>query len=474
MTPTAATTTPIDDLIYSLEYDPKALLAVTPDGDTSSQPVKSRGTNTTAVIITTKTQHNLSKSLSDVAILRPTAGVVFPGAVVLADQNLMDGQPTPVGLSRGPVTVSVDLPGLQPSEVIVSNPTSSTVQDAVATLIEAWIANPANAGYTNAARSFFDLTSAFTSEQASLNLSVNAKWAQGEASAQLDVTSDGTTSTVMAYYKQVFFTATIDTPARPSSFFAADVDVNELKQQISAEHPPAYVRSVDYGRILMIKMTTSTSETTVDVKAAFKEATDSVSGGGSIDAKYKDILKNSSFQVLALGGGAKSAATFTGADDGLTNMKAYIETGAAFGRDNPGAPISYNVAFMKDNELATMGFTTSYTETDSVVYPNGWIGLWQDGAYVAKFTVTWQGTDAEGNPGTTQEWDSGEQTVGYSYTLDLPGDASNIHITAQEATGLAWNPWNEAMNTVITGPNNQWYRIYGTTLDAHWDNESYG
>jgi thiol-activated cytolysin len=346
------------------------------------------------------------------------------------------------------------------------------VQNAITELLEKWITDPAHRGYMNAARSYFQVTSGFTSEQASLDLGVNAKWASGDASSQLAVKSDTQTSTLMAYYKQVFYTVTVDTPARPSLFFAEDVTVAELGRVVSADHPPAYVRSVDYGRILMIKMTTSTSETSIDVKAAFTQATESVSGHGEIEAKYKSILKNSSFQVLALGGGAKAAASFAGTDDGLTNLKAYIQGGAAFSRENPGAPISYNVAFMKDNQLATMGFTTDYTETSSVVYPNGWVGLWQDGWYVGRFHMSWQTSDAQGNPGPTQEWNSGNQTAGYTQKVDLPGDASNIHIKGEAATGLVWNPWQEAMNQVVNGVPNKWYRIYGTTLDRKWDNAS--
>jgi thiol-activated cytolysin len=110
----------IDDLINSLDYNPKVLLSVTPDGDTTTQSAKTRNDDdSSAVIVTTKTQHKLSKSLSDVAILQPTAGVVFPGALVLADGNLMDGQPTPIGLERAPLTLSTDLPGLGQGAIIV-------------------------------------------------------------------------------------------------------------------------------------------------------------------------------------------------------------------------------------------------------------------------------------------------------------------------------------------------------------------
>ena len=77
----------LDKYIASLEYDPRVLLAVVPDGSTSAIPVKDRQHNSNGVIICTKTNRSLSKTLSEVAILSPTAGVIFPGALVLADQK---------------------------------------------------------------------------------------------------------------------------------------------------------------------------------------------------------------------------------------------------------------------------------------------------------------------------------------------------------------------------------------------------
>ena len=103
------------------------LLAVVPDGSTSTIPVKNRQHAGNGVIICTKTRHSLNKNLSEVAILSPTAGVVFPGALVLADQNLSDGHPTPLALPRGPAKLTIDLPGLEnPSASVV--PAGSDVQ----------------------------------------------------------------------------------------------------------------------------------------------------------------------------------------------------------------------------------------------------------------------------------------------------------------------------------------------------------
>jgi thiol-activated cytolysin len=220
----------------------------------------------------------------------------------------------------------------------------------------------------------------------------------------------------------------------------------------------------------MIKMTTQASETSATLRAAFQQSTEAASGGAKVDGKYNSILQSSTFQVLAIGGGALKVVEFTGNDKGLTELKNYIKDGSVLAPANVGVPISYNVAFLKDNLLAAMGFTTDYTETESVIYPNGWIGLWQDGWYVARFKVTWQELKDDGSLGPEQKWESGDMTLGRSHKLQLPGDSNNVRITAIEDTAFGW--W-DAMETVESGPTNRWYRIYGTTLAPHWDNKSY-
>ncbi|NIP28458.1 MAG: hypothetical protein GWO38_32785, partial [Phycisphaerae bacterium] len=91
-----ANTSSIDNYIRSLNYDPRILLSVQTDGSTESLPDTDRQSVGNAVIICTKKEHSLKKNLDGLAILRPTGGVIFPGALVYADQNLMEGRPTPI------------------------------------------------------------------------------------------------------------------------------------------------------------------------------------------------------------------------------------------------------------------------------------------------------------------------------------------------------------------------------------------
>lgn len=461
--------TTIDKYIRSLSYDPRSLLSVQPEGRTESLPVKDRQLDGSAVIVCTKKQRSLAKNLDGFAILRPTGGVIYPGALVYADQNLREGRPTPIALNRGPVTLSVDLPGLQDRPTPISEPTNSSVQAYVNGVLEEWNKNPASQGYVNAARSSLQLHTAYSSQQIALELGFNAQWAGGDVSAKLGSSSSSDKSVAMAIYRQVFYSVTMDTPPSPASLFAEDVDLDDVQQAIHDGAVPAYVRSVDYGRMLFITMETSTVDTKANLEAALNQTLSSaVKAGGSIDSKYEKIIKNATFSVIAIGGGAATAAQFTGSTDDLKQLGQYITKDAAYRRDNPGAPISYTVAFLKDNVLAEMGFTTEYTQTECIRYPNGYIRLKHEGNYAARFIVAWQEPGSDGKY-AERSWESGEKTSGYTQRVDLPGDARNVRIRAEAATGLAWDTIGEAMNVTEDGPTNKTYRIYGSTVERKYE-----
>jgi hypothetical protein len=99
----------IDHFIRSLNYDPRIILAVAPDGDVSTLPLTTSQTGNNEVVVCKTIQHKLTKNLSEVAILSQGA-VAFPGALLVADAHLQSGAPTPIGIAAhgggesGPVT----------------------------------------------------------------------------------------------------------------------------------------------------------------------------------------------------------------------------------------------------------------------------------------------------------------------------------------------------------------------------------
>ena len=209
-------------------------------------------------------------------------------------------------------------------------------------------------------------------------------------------------------------------------------------------------------------------DTSVNLKAAFQQA----AVGGNIDASFRQIIENSTFTVLAIGGGAQTPVKMFngGSAAGLQELQAYVAADATYRRDNPGLPIAYTVAFLKDNAFARMGNSADYTETVCVRFNNGFVRFHHAGGYVAKFEIEWTEPDANGDYNVVKHWASGEKTAGYSESVDIPADSKNVHLKAWAMTGLVWDPWGEILNIVVEGPDNKTYRVTGTTLDRHWDN----
>ncbi|MBC7874895.1 MAG: thiol-activated cytolysin family protein [Ferruginibacter sp.] len=460
----------ISNYINGLNYDPLVLLSVRENKSTEAMPAaptKNRTPKENGVIICTKIAQKLEATMENISIFKPTSGIIFPGALVLADRKLAEGLPTPITLKRAPVTLRLDLPGLtNMGTKVVSSPKNSSVQESINQLLEEWHRNPASQGYTNPSASKGKFEKAYSSEQLALSLGFRLEWANNFVSAAAKVNTSSETDVAVAFFQQVYYTITIDLPERPSEVFDPTVSLADLRNVSGNAAPPAYVRSVDYGRTIMVRMESSQKMHSVQLEAALNYAT---AGGLSISGNTKDtitnIIRNSRFTVYTVGGNSQNTAplAFAGLED-LSKLQAVISKDAVYRRDNPGVPIAYTVGFLKDNSTAAIKSTSDYVETECTEYANGFIKLKHDGAYVGRFNVTWQEPNKDGVLVNATPFNSGEKTSGYTFTLPLPGDAVNIKIKGEAATGLVWDPWGEAINITERGPTNCTYVIKGTTL----------
>jgi thiol-activated cytolysin len=393
----------IHSYLQSLDYDPASLLNVQ---DTGGQDAKrtaqeadtseTEDGNFTRTCV--RTNYSLEQNFEDVAILRPTAGVIWPGAVVQGNDSLLDGLPEPVALPRAPVTFKVDLPGIGANGIkTVENPTNSSVQAAIDDSLAWWNDNAYQEGYVNAANSSYRLSSSYSSQQLALDVGLNVEWAVGDVSAQFDYTTSETKRVVMAVYKQAFYTVSLDIPASPESVLADTVTLDQVQAALNPAAPPAYVTSVTYGRIIMLRMETSESATAEEVETAFRYAS-TADVSGSLDARSQQIIENSSIEVVTLGGNAAvaSRAVTTGdPDQTIAEIQSIIQgENAVYSKSNPGVPIAYTVRYLKDNSLAKMGYTTDYTATEcSALQTRNTITVTLDRFYV------WRDCDSVGGKG---------------------------------------------------------------------------
>lgn len=358
----------IGDYLAGLNYDADALLNVQPS-DAARTPVDTTTTTEqdgNVERVCTRTSYNLENNFEEIAILRPTADVIWPGSLVEANQSLLDGLPEPARFDRSPVKIRVDLPGIGANGTkTIERPDEANVQTAIDEALEWWNANAYEEGYVNASSSSNRITTSYSSTQASLDVGLNVAWATGDVQSQFNYETSAQRRVVMSTYKQAFYTVTFvqESGAQPEDVFGPDVTLADVQSAFDSNTPPAYVASVTYGRIIMFRMETESSYTSAEVEAAFKYAA-GTQVDADLEARYREILSRSSVEVITLGGNAAVASEAVTARSAGDLEPIITGENAVYSRGNPGVPISYAVKYLRDDQLAKLGYTTEYTATE--------------------------------------------------------------------------------------------------------------
>lgn len=358
----------IDEVVADLSYNPNELLGVVDTGSSNTARTEGETENSPPVEennVTTNcstTAYNLKTNYEEIAILKPNAGIIWPGALVKIDASLRNGLPTPVAPDRAPLSFRVDLPGMgENGNFTVDNPTFNSVDAGIDVALEWWNANAYQEGYVNEASSFSDSKTSYSSKQVSMDLGVNIEWASTDFSSQLSYESTSVNKVANMVYKQVFYTVSMETPSNPSSVFGENLSASEVESMFNSSAPPGYIKSVSYGRIIMFRLETSYQATGTELEAALDYAAGK-SNSISVESelKSKEILASSNITTIVIGGNAEVASEAVSARS-FGDLSPIIKgENAVYSRDNPGAPISYTVRFLKDNTIAKMGYTEDY------------------------------------------------------------------------------------------------------------------
>ena len=283
---------------------------------------------------------------------------LWPGAIVDAD-SIATGLFTQIVMPRAPATISVSLENLAGSkQATIETPDLSSYRDALSSIVQSTItgSTPANI--------YSEIEQVHSQEQLDIALGVQASWGLGVASLKttFDFSKQDIRSRYVVKYTQAYYTVDLDAPSAPSAVFAPTVTLDDVAAEINPEHPPAYVASVTYGR--MVLFTFESQYSSEEMGAALDFA---YSGGvdvkGDVSVTYKDIISKSKITAFILGG---NAGTATQTIDSYDALIAFIKAGGNYSRESPGAPIAYKLNYLKDNSPARMSFTTDYDVKDCV------------------------------------------------------------------------------------------------------------
>lgn len=456
----------IDDKILGLSYDPQQILAFHGDKIENCVPYADSMENDKYIVVKREVK-SAENGTADIAVLTSIASSNHPGALIFANEGLVNNMPDPLLIERAPLTLRTDLPMGSEGTVVIQNPTASAVSEAVNQILTAWESKYAATHHINANCQYTE-TKVFSEDQLRVKLGCNFDLLKNSLGVDFDAIYKGEVQTFVMSFKQIFYTMSIDAPVHPSDVFASNVTWEELEQKgVNNQNPPAYVANVSYGRTIYVKVeTTSTSQ---EVETALK----ALIKNNTIDASVlnNSLLKTCSYTALVLGGDA-SAHTEIIATQDFAEIQKIITKNAEFSALNPGFPVAYTASFLKDGKVAKINSSTDYIETTATEYSAASVRLIHTGGYVAKFYIDWKESSYDANGKqvlTPKSWSrNGEGlTAKFETVIPLPANTVNLHVKATENTGLAWEGWRTILDQDAKLTPEVVVEIWGTTLNQH-------
>ncbi|MCM1048464.1 MAG: thiol-activated cytolysin family protein [Clostridiales bacterium] len=268
--------------------------------------------------------------------------VIYPGAIIRGD-SLMQGSPdySLVSQERTPITLTCSRGG----SVQLEDVNYGTVKEAVAQL---W--NDAIHEYADK----WEYALRYVRDEESLNMSLGIG-VNGVGSVNFGISQKESTSTMAIIYTETFFTVATEPLSSATSYFQSGSDLEYL-----GNYEPAYVSSVDYGRMIIVLVTAEMSES--ELNAGLSATVKGVDIGVDIENIKKEL--KGTCKICSYGGDSAKTLQVVSDDersgglkgwwDDLINGKTSEISGynqiitADDSYTNP-VPLSYRLNYLSDN-----------------------------------------------------------------------------------------------------------------------------
>ena len=291
----------------------------------------------------------------------PNADALFPGGIVQG-KSLAEGLLAPVGLQRAPGTITLtgaDVGATSSSAKKYSRtlkePTHAAVEEAIHAILS-------GADINFAAKTFSTTNAASSLEEGAFKAGIAVSWLTDDIKSSFASDWSTAKSSYLMTFNQSYFTISFDAPSSPTAVFDPSVLVDDARHYMGVGNPAAYVSSVTYGRMLLVKVESDKEKSTMDaaLSAGFSYA--GVGASGSLSSDETDALNNATMTVFALGGSAADVARVIGAgEDKVAAIGQYLQAGANFDPMSPGVPIGYTVRYLRDSSAVKVAFPTDYS-----------------------------------------------------------------------------------------------------------------
>ena len=309
------------------------------------------------LIVIKREKGSTYSNTAELAVISGNLNSVYPGSIIHADSKLVDGMPnivTGLGLKRKPIAISLDIFGNTQEPIIVDEPNQSNVMRAIYKMVENWC----HSHHSAAAQMTYKTISVYDEKQ--LNVEFGAKGAGNKFNIDFKAITTGKKKEMLVFFNQIYYSARVE-PQTASYLYEDNVDSEALKNNGVNENNPlaALVASVDYGRQIVVKL--STSNTSEEVELAWKGSVNS--NGFSNKDEYKHIMDKTSFSVFVLGGTTKAAGELIQSQNNLAEINKIIASDMNFTSESAAYPLSYTTYFIDDGSKALVSRSTDYIKT---------------------------------------------------------------------------------------------------------------
>lgn len=450
----------INQKIQGLRYNPEVVLSFKGEEFSNVYPKKDRMEGDKYIVVHNE-KHKINQPNYDIAIVNAINDRTYPGALLLANQALVNNMPSAIYAKRTPVKLRINLPGMEEEgSKIVENPSYSTISEAINNMASLWFKEYASTYHipTNCA---YSSSKVYTKDhlQAVVGFDLSSKF-----NLDFKAVVDNKKQIFILTFKQIFYTVSVDAPEQPGAFFADDETWENLTANgVSDDVPPVYVANVAYGRTIYVAMQTTNMSSSIDVKLKAALEDNKLNGDILADSSFSDT----EYSAIVLGGDAEAHIPVVTKNFG--QIEKLITENSLFSEKNQGVPVSYTAAFLKENAIAVIKSSAEYVITTTTEYNKGCLKLAHTGGYVAKFHVTWR--ELRYVDGKEQyedcSWDKNDKplTAPFAEIIHLPANATNIHVLATENTGLVWQLWRTVINQDVPLASEVVASIWGTTLN---------
>lgn len=438
----------INEHIFSLKYDPKTVMVFTGTKignlDARSQDSFEDGD----YLVVTREKCSYESEL-DIAVPGAFNDVTYPGALLVASDELLDGKPQALACARAPLRLTVDLPGSSDLS-FTTPPAYADVQAGVNEILAKWFKDHGHE-WSLPADFHFRSSLIYDENQLALKFGCDVEYLKQKLGIDFSRTREEKKSIYIVQYKQIFYTVSAERPSSPADVFGESAKWENLSHYVSEVHPPLLVKNVQYGRQIFLKFESTLSSSKLEAVITAQVNADGLSVGGHGSTTSEDDLKKINVSLVVLGGSEEvySDLTLAGADD-VRRINKIIFENAKLSPKNPAAPLNYHTVYLKDGVSAGVHGKSEYIEEKTERFSGGTIKLEHHGWYTAQFTIEWDEIYFEGDVRKTRKvgWDGNgkDQNINFKTEIPLRGNARKICIKARGCTGWAGEYWRTSGN----------------------------